>query len=1007
MLRKFTFLSKLIVRQSFVLVIFLFPSLLRSQSSLKFELLTADDGLSHNKVQCILQDQQGYLWFGTVYGLNRYDGYTFKVFENVPGDPSTLADNDIISLYQDHKGIIWIGTSTILSSYDPQTEKFSNYNLPELHGWIHDFYEDDNDTLWLATGAGLFSFNRANKKIFYIKTDSAGKENIQSILKDKNDKNIFWLSTETGIRKFNMQTKEVTNYAFPFPAIDDISREITHNVIQDSIGNIYTTTSAHGIYKLDAQTQQLVSYNINNLPATSNKISTELMEDADGKIWIGSEGLYIFDPSSKSFSFNSLDMNDAQGFAPRVRAIFKDKSGIYWLGTERGIAKYDPKLYSFITVKPNYPFTLQTANTIIEDKEHIFWAGTYIGLSIVDTNTGFYNQANEILGETNAEIYTSLMDSDGSMWFGSKSKLFHLFKSQDGSWKSEKINLPVKGMVQVRSMSFDNTHSLWIGTKGGGLFRYDIASKSFETFTGGVNNPSLLTSITISSLCSILKDSLLIATNGRGLILMNTVNKQFNKVDLTKDQELSAISNSIINVIYKDHANNIWIGTEGGGLWLTDQHLSSFKNYSLKDGLQSMSIDQITEDDQDQIWLNTNLGLEVIDVSHNRFVQYSAKDGLSINQPGYLIKKSSGDLLRFDFNGLHIFRSSSINLNKDVPPVYINQMQVMDKVFPVYKDTIIHLKYNENYISFSYVALNYTQSFKNRYSYRLDGLDKKWVDVGDRRFATYANMGPGTYTFHVKATNNNGVWNETGATVTFIIDPPWWKTWWFYTLGIVFVGSIIYALFQMRLQQRIKGMEVRNTISRDLHDEVGSTLSSIGFLSSMALNDADENNGKILSTLNSINESSTRMLDVMNDIIWNIQPKNDTVQNILARMVSFASDILEAKKINLHINIAENINHLHLGLTERHNFYMIYKEAINNLAKYSGATEAWVSLEFKQPYLFLEIKDNGKGFDPAHAREGGNGLRNMKARAEKIGAIYDLQTVLNKGTTITVQLKPV
>jgi len=191
-----------------------------------------------------------------------------------------------------------------------------------------------------------------------------------------------------------------------------------------------------------------------------------------------------------------------------------------------------------------------------------------------------------------------------------------------------------------------------------------------------------------------------------------------------------------------------------------------------------------------------------------------------------------------------------------------------------------------------------------------------------------------------------------------------------------------------------------------LHDEVGSTLSSIGFLSSMALNDADEGNGKILTTLNSINESSTRMLDVMNDIIWNIQPKNDTVQNIIARMVSFASDILEAKKINLHINIAENITHLHLGLTERHNFYMIYKEAINNLAKYSSATEAWVSIEFKSPYLFLEIKDNGKGFDPSHAREGGNGLRNMKARAEKIGATYELETVLNKGTTITVHLKP-
>jgi len=991
-----------------VLLFLLFPVLLFSQQpSLKFEHLSADDGLSHSKVQCILQDKQGYLWFGTVYGLNRYDGYSFKVFENVPGDSSTPGNNDVMSLYQDKNGIIWIGTSTILSSYNPQTEHFINYNLPALQGWIHAFAEDDDGTLWIASGNGLFSLNSATKKLEFSKTDNAGKENIEGVLKDKSDKNILWLSTETGIRKFNKQTKAVTNYAIPFPAFEDISKEITHNIIEDRQGNIWMTTTAHGIYKLNTSTEQLIAYSIGGATSSTSKIATQLMEDGDGRIWICSEDIYVFDPSSNSFSFNSLDINDAQNLPVKVRAILKDRNGIYWIGSERGIAKYDPKLYSFTTIKPNYPFTLQTANTIIEDKEHTFWVGNYVGLGTVDLNTGIYKEANEILGEDDAVIYTSLMDADGSLWFGSESAVFHLFKQND-QWRSEKTLLPVKGKIQVRSMVFDKDNTLWIGTNGGGLFRLNLSSKSFETYFGDANNPALFSSNTISSLSGIAKDSLLIGTKGRGLVLMNTANKQFTKIEPIKKQPLSLIDNSIINAIYTDHTSNIWIGTEGGGLWQTNRQLSGFKNYSVKNGLQSMNITQITEDDKGQIWLNTNLGLEIIDPQHNRFVHYSAKDGLSINQPDYLLKKSSGDLIRLDLNGLHIFRSSSINLNKDVPPVYINQMQVLDKTFPVYKDTVIHLKYNENYISFDYVALNYTQSFKNRYAYILEGLNKKWIDAGDRRFATYANIGPGTYTFHVKAANNNGVWNEAGAKVTFIIAPPWWSTWWFYTLAVLIVAAIIYTLFQMRLQQQIKAMEVRNTISRDLHDEVGSTLSSIGFLSSMALNDAaDENNGKILSTLNNINESSTRMLDVMNDIIWNIQPKNDTVQNIIARMVSFASDILEAKKINLHINISENINHLHLGLTERHNFYMIYKEAVNNLAKYSSATEAWVSLEFKQSYLVLEIRDNGKGFDKANTRDGGNGLRNMKSRAEKIGAQFELETELNNGTKITVRLKPV
>lgn len=1006
MLRELTFIHQLTVRQFIALIISFSPFFLFAQSALRFEQLNANDGLSNNKVQCILQDKQGYLWFGTVNGLNRYDGYSFKVFENNPADSTSLANNDVMSLYQDRKGIIWVGTSTVLSSYNPRTEKFTNYNTLPVNGFIHDFTEDDNDILWIATESGLYTFDPVKRNAVFQKTDDSGRENIQGILKDKSDKNILWLSTETGFRKYNKQTKTVKNYSTPLKAFNDISEEITHNIIQDGNGNIYMTTTSQGVYKLDSKTQQVVALNIGDALISQNKISTQLLQDAEGKIWIGSEGLYIFDPSTNSYSFNDLNLNDGQGFAVRVRTILKDASGIFWVGTERGIAKYDPKLYSFITVKPNYPFTLQTANTIIEDNDQTFWVGNYTGLGTVDPNTGVYKEENQLLNGSKDFIYASLKDKDGSLWFGSESKIFHLYKSSVNNWSSETIALPFEGKIQIRSMAITDDHKLWIGTNGGGLLAFDNATKKFDKYAGDAENPNLFSAITISSLCRMSKDSLLIATKGRGVLLMNMINKQFSRIDLGKKQQVSLLDNSVVNTIFKDNKSNIWIGTDGGGLWKTDNRLESFKNFSVTNGLQSMNIKQITEDDKGQIWLNTNLGLEIIDPLNNRFVHYSARDGLSINLPDYLVKKSSGDILRFDLNGLHIFHSSSINLNKDVPPVYINQMQVLDRIFPVYKDTTLRLSYNENYISFGYVALNYTQSFKNRYSYKLDGLDKKWNDVGDRRFATYANIGPGTYTFQVKASNNNGVWNESGAKVTFIVAPPWWNTWWFYTLAVVFIGGIIYTLFQMRLQQRIKAMEVRNTISRDLHDEVGSTLSSIGFLSSMALNDAEENNSKILTTLNNINESSTRMLDVMNDIIWNIQPKNDTVQNIIARMVSFASDILEAKKINLHINIAENISNMHIGLTERHNFYMIYKEAINNLAKYSCATEAWVSLEFQQPYLILQIKDNGKGFDAENAREGGNGLRNMKSRASKIGAIYELRTFVSEGTSITVKLKP-
>ncbi len=1004
--RKFCLLNFL-----FLIHCFVQPVLLLSQpSSFRFEHLNTIDGLSHNKVQCILQDRQGYIWFGTVYGLNRYDGYAFKVFENIPGDSSSIANNNIISLYQDKDDIIWIGASTsTLSSYNPRTESFRNYALPMLGGYIHDVKEDEQGLLWLATGSGLFSLDKRNNSITHHATTNSAYDNIHSILKDKNP-DIFWLSTENGIKKFNKRSGRFESFELPFQAFGDISREITHNIIKDRYGNFWMSTSDRGVHCWNPQNEKFTRFTVSSVNAFSfdRKATTQIMEDNDGKIWIGGEGLAVFDPLSQARTFYKIDQADPEGIPGKIRALLKDRSGIYWLGTERGIAKYDPKLYSFITVKLNYPFTLQSTNTLIEDKDHKFWVGNYSGLGSINPSTGFYTNENTVLDTKETPyLFSSLLDKDGSIWFGGKSCLFHVFKKSSVnpkvSLKSDLISLPAEGKFNVTTLTLDQDNILWAGTKGGGLFRYNPSLKTFKSYVSKEIDGQMLLSNTIKSLHAISADSLLIATVGSGLILMHSKAEKFERIKFEKNSS-TEIDYSIINAICEDSKKNIWIGTENGGLWQTNVSLSKFTNYSTKDGLQAMTITQIVEDERGQIWLNTSRGLDIIDPVKKRVVHYSEKDGLSINQFDYLIKKASGDILRIDLNGLHIFRSSSININKQLPPVYINYLKVLDKTIPIYNDTSIQLAYNQNYITFSYVALNYTQSYKNRYAFRLEGLNEEWIDAGDERSTTYAHIAPGTYTFRVKACNNNGLWNETGASVTLIITPPWWQTWLFYVLSLVTVTAAIYALSRYRLQERLKALEVRNTISRDLHDEVGSTLSSIGFLSSMALNDVDYNNAKAQSTLQSISESSTKMLDAMNDIIWNIQPENDTLENIIARMRSFSSEILEARKILLHYTVDDNLKHLRLGVAVRHDFFVIYKEAVNNLAKYSAATEANINLKFRHPFLILTIADNGKGFDPKTIRRG-NGLKNMRCRSEKMGAFYDLNSVPGKGTTITLKIK--
>jgi len=508
-------------------------------SNIYFDKLTSEEGLSYNKVQCILEDKQGFIWFGTVSGLNRYDGYTFKIFENIPGDSSTLPGNDIVSLYQDHESLIWIGTSiSSFSSYNPHTGKLKNYYLPKLNVAVHDFKEDENGILWLATGSGLFSFVQKTNKLVFHPTDDSARENIQGILEDK-DNNIFWLSTETGIRKFNKKSGVVKTYYIPYPAFSDISQEITHNIIRDKYGDIWMSTSDHGVYCFNPGSEKFKQYPVNIIdPASAqSRVITQLMDDHE-KMWLCGEGLAFLDQQTQSFSFYKMNAEDPKGIPGKIRALLKDKNGIYWLGTENGIARYDSKLKSFITIKPNPPYTLQTAKTILEDKDHKYWVGNSLGLGSVDIRTGIYTNENNVLGTSqNNYIFCSVLDKDGSMWFGSEGCLYHVYKRNGGKVSSsEKIVLPGAIKAGVIALEQDPDGLLWSGTRKGGLFRYDPTLKTFKQYKYEENDTDIFSETAIKVLHVINRDRLLIGTDGAGLILMDIKSEKNKKIKTNKNQ---------------------------------------------------------------------------------------------------------------------------------------------------------------------------------------------------------------------------------------------------------------------------------------------------------------------------------------------------------------------------------------------------------------------------------------------------------------------------------------
>lgn len=657
------------------------PVILFPQSApTKFEYLTTNDGLSHNYVSCMLQDKQGYMWFGTAYGLNRYDGYEFKVFKNIPGDSTSITHNRIFSLCQDKNGIIWVGEASALNSYDPHTETFRNYTLPAETGFIHDIKEDEDGLLWLATGNGLFSFDSKSHQQKSYATHEYAKDYIQSICPDKNHD--IWLATFDGIRRFNTKTHTVKAYHLPLPAAKKNLKEITSVIISDSSGQLWISTWDLGLYRFNPLTEKFTRYinDPSNPSGLPNNTSYQMMEDTNGKIWIGNDaGLIIFDPVGESLRKFKLSPQDVEG---SIYSLLKDRSGIYWVGSAAGIVKYDPKLPSFRTSKPN-PNAIHAATTIIEDTDHQFWVGNYDGFGLINVNTAAYTRYRLLPGDKKSlPVYCSLPDDDGTFWLGSHHCIFHMRKNKNGKKQNkivaEQIMIPFPGITGVMALAKDQ-NNIWIGMQGAGLFRYNLFSKTFTTYQKNIVDKYALAPNVINCLHFISKDSLLIGAEEEELILMHMPSEKFERINFKKHKD---VSNAITD-IHEDSKHNIWIATANAGLWQTDASLTKFRNYTVKDGLKSMNITQITEDKKGQIWLNTNLGLEVIDLIKKRFTNFSAKDGLSTLEPDYLIKTSSGDLMRIDFAGLHIFQSASINRNTEKPPVYIKFIQVSNKIIPV------------------------------------------------------------------------------------------------------------------------------------------------------------------------------------------------------------------------------------------------------------------------------------------------------------------------------------
>jgi PAS domain S-box-containing protein len=801
--------------------------------------LSVAQGLSQSSVNCLLQDSLGFLWIGTQDGLNRYDGNGFLVYHHDPLDPSSLSDNFINTLLEDREGIIWIGTQNgWLNSFDRKTGHFTRHPYsPEKTGniggpGIFAIRQDAIGDLWLGTwGGGLARFKRKDGQLTFFRNNPAdplslSNNNVWSVYIDR--LGMIWAGTYAGLNLFNPQTQKFVRY------LREISKEgLTDNnvltILEDHSGTIWVGTWQGGLLALDRKKGSLRVFR--NNPADPDSLSDDsvisLCEDPEGRLWIGTSnaGLNVFDGESFFRCFqkgeNSRPSDEKQG----VKALVIDQSGIIWAGTTNaGLKKILPPLKLFgrySTSKAQGGLSGNNIWAVLEDRSGTIWASTNAGgidrLAAGEKQFTHYRPGQETASNSsNRDVYSILEDRSGTIWIGTNNLGLFKFDSKHQKFvQFPKENAPDGSNLQgtrIMTLWEDSEGILWAGTFGKGVFKIAPQQGILEHLKAESSNPGKLSSNSIIVLRGTRDGALWMGTYAKGLECY--ANGTFTHYRHNPDNPNSLRNDRILS-LYEDPQGALWIGTWGGGLHRLSPDRRSFTAYTEKDGLSNNTIYGNLGDSNGDLWLSTNRGICRFSPSTQTTRIYSTTDGVEDIEfcQGASSLASSGRMYFGGQDGITFFLPDQVRDNPHIPALAITGFKLFGLPASHPKDypnqSEMQLQYDENSFSIEFAALDFIAPEKNRYRYILEGFDKSWSRPDNRPLAQYTQVPPGRYIFRVHASNNDGRWNETGASLHIILVPPLWATWWAYCFYTLAGGGALLLIYRWRTRTHHRQLDAQ------------------------------------------------------------------------------------------------------------------------------------------------------------------------------------------------------
>ncbi len=807
-------------------------SILNDNQRLKFKQFSLTEGLSQSSVLCILQDSQGFMWFGTRDGLNKFDGQKFIIYRHNSQDSTSISNGFIRSLIEDDEGNIWIGTMNGLNRYIAKDQTFERFKVNNgqkgiSNNEIWDLETTSDGNIWLGTNLGLEMLDTKSLTISRIESPIDKNKNsdnhIRSLLVTSQGN--LWICNTSTIEVYHPKSKTFEVFHYPQDESKEANKNYAPVIYEDAQQKLWLGYK-NGLFLFDASTKTFNAHQlkISNNPTITDEVRT-IQQDHLHNLWVGTyNGLYVIDKDHEKLYHYSHDENERTSLSQNsIYTIYQDVQDDLWIGTYAGGVNYYDRSYdvfkSFTAGTNDLKLNYKVVSSIIEDSEKNLLIGTEGGgINVYNHETGRFSyhthDAKNPHSLSTDNVKAMIKTRDGNYWVGTHDgglNVFNLEKKQSYRFKTY-INIPGDSTSlsndRIISLFEDARQDVWIGTSGGGLNKWNHESKVFTRIKDPFNTiGSIIYAITPTGN----KNSLLISSS-KGVTKINVLTHELAPIPYKKHEQNKDHIHATLYA-YEDPLQNFWIATEGDGLYHYNPQTEESTKYGMSNGLPNEVIYGILPDDFNAIWLSTNNGLSRMDLATKTFSNFDVSDGLVSNEFNYgaFKKLENGELMFGSANGITYFNPNAIIKNAFVPPVSITSFLVNNKPYLSENnaDETIRLDYNQNTISFNFVALSYSQPNKNQYAYKLEGFDDDWIEIGNNKSGTYTNLNAGNYTFRVKAANNDGLWNEVGASMKLKIKPAPWLTWWAYLIYALLIMTVLllirkYSLLRIHEKNELK-----------------------------------------------------------------------------------------------------------------------------------------------------------------------------------------------------------